>query len=260
MKPLFIFLLLFSESILAQKLEVDGHYQGRNIYVQNPLSDSGTVYCIQKIIINSTSIPLENTAAITIHLDSLHFKIGDSIHVEIYHHNNCLPKILIDNTDRKFLFEVVSIGVDSVAVLHWICKNEQEKYAFIIEQFKWNKWVKIGQVEGIGGTQENKYSFQTLPHSGKNQFRIKQTYVGNTSRYSRTVDYKAPDWDVKIMNNTYRIDRTITFSKETDYEVYDYKGDVVKRGRSNTIDLKGLAKGSYYLNYDNKMMEFTKFY
>jgi hypothetical protein len=42
------------------------------------------------------------------------------------------------------------------------------------------------------------------------------------------------------------------------FEIYDQYGNVVKRGYSKSVDVSNLPKGSYYLNFDNTMAEFTK--
>ena len=44
---------------------------------------------------------------------------------------------------------------------------------FIIQQYKWNKWVNIGEVNGTGGRQMNTYSFQADLHFGLNRIRVK---------------------------------------------------------------------------------------
>ena len=45
---------------------------------------------------------------------------------------------------------------------------------------------------------------------------------------------------------------------ETMFEIYDQFGNIVKKGFASTVDASNLAKGAYYLNYDNKMGEFIK--
>jgi hypothetical protein len=45
---------------------------------------------------------------------------------------------------------------------------------------------------------------------------------------------------------------------ETMYEIYDQYGNIVKKGYGSKVDVSNLPKGGYYLNFDNKMGEFTK--
>ncbi len=53
-----------------------------------------------------------------------------------------------------------------------------------MEQKRWNKWVKVGEVMGAGKPGENTYSFKVTPHSGENTFRVKQTDLTKRARFS----------------------------------------------------------------------------
>ena len=53
MKNLFLFLLFVTASITSfAALSVEGTYQGKNIYVQNPMDDEGFGYCATKVTVN----------------------------------------------------------------------------------------------------------------------------------------------------------------------------------------------------------------
>lgn len=247
----------------AQVLVLNGTFQGVNLYIQqSAANDSVKEYCTQKITVNGKDIAFVNATAYEIRLDSLNFKIGDTLRVEIFHREGCLPKLLHPCVDCHTLsqFELVSISIDSAAVLHWTSKMEDGKQPFIIEQFRWNKWVKLGEMEGKGGMQENEYAFQLLPCSGKNQVRIKQINYRAQPRISRSVEFIAPDQHIELPKNRYRLENELLFNKETLYELFDADGNLVRKGYNKKIDLKGLKIGSYYLNYDNEMTEVLKFY
>ncbi|HOG20624.1 MAG TPA: hypothetical protein PKW37_09320, partial [Salinivirgaceae bacterium] len=51
---------------------------------------------------------------------------------------------------------------------------------------------------------------------------------------------------------------SITFSTETDYEIFNSLGTRVLHGRGKTIDISGLSKGDYFLNYDAFTESFKK--
>ncbi len=261
MKKGFPILTFLTFSILgfAQKIELEGTYQGKNIYVQNPASGT-TSYCTEKVLVNGKEIAVSNSSAYEIKLDSLGFKPEDTIKIEIFHKVDCKPKVITQNYTPKGNFDLVSISVDSSAILHWISKNEINKLTYIIEQFCWNKWMKVGEVDGIGGIQENVYSFQTQPHSGKNQFRVKQVASGKP-RISKIAEFEAPELKIKILGNQQKLSDVIEFNKETMYELYDHYGNIIRKGTGKKIDIKGLERSFYYLNYDDKYAEtVTKFY
>lgn len=257
MKKTVFFLFVFFSCLFAtaQKIELKGTYQGKNLYIQNPVIDTGKIFCTNKVLVNGNEIYFKNESAYEIKLDSLGFKILDPVKIEIFHKPDCKPKVISDNLSRRSTYELVSISVDSNAVLHFTTKGEIGKLPFVIEQFRWNKWVKIGEVDGKGGIQENEYSFQTLPHSGKNQFRVKQVDNGSCIKLSKTAEFISAELHVKLTTNQFKLADELEFNKETMYELYDKNGNIVRRGFGKKINLKGLERGGYYLNYDNKITE-----
>lgn len=76
-------------------LVLEGAYQGKNLYVQNPYADG--LYCMTKVVVNGAivlgSVDLQSSA-IEIKLDSLIKNIGDAVKIEISHKANCRPKVL----------------------------------------------------------------------------------------------------------------------------------------------------------------------
>jgi hypothetical protein len=243
------FVLITSAFSKAQTstIVLEGKYKGKNLYIQNPTSTEG--YCTQKVLVNEKEVTFSNTSAFEIKLDSMGFKIGDSVKVELFHKNDCLPKVLNNNINPKRVSYIESISVDSNAILHWKVQYADTTNRFIVEQFRWNKWIKIQEVAGKDNVYE--YSYKVLPHSGKNQFRVK---VNLKDEFSRTVDYNSTT-EVKIMPCSLK--NEIAFDTETDYEIYDQLGGFVKKGRGKIITLSELVTGDYYLNYDNKMGQFV---
>jgi hypothetical protein len=133
----------------------------------------------------------------------------------------------------------------------------------VIEQFRWNKWVKVGEIDGVGTTSQNNYTFKVALHSGKNQVRVKQTDYSNQPRASRPAEAMSAACDVEYypLKVATVINFVCTDSKkavETMYEIYDQYGNIVKRGFGDKIDVSNLPKAGYFLNYDNKMGEFLK--
>jgi hypothetical protein len=134
----------------------------------------------------------------------------------------------------------------------------------VVEQFRWNKWVKVGEVEGHGTPNTNDYSFKISPHSGKNMLRVRQTDYSGQPRISKSVDFQS---DISELDYApAKATRDINFfmrgkqdkSMETMYEIYDQYGNVVKKGYGNKVDVSNLPRGAYFLNFDNKMGEFVK--
>ena len=125
---------------------------------------------------------------------------------------------------------------DKDGTFKWSTKSETGKLTFIIEQFRWNKWVKVGEVDGVGTPTSNEYSFKIAPHSGKNQLRVRQTDYSGLPRLSKAADFisEVPDIDYAPLKTSKDINFFVKGkedkSMETMYEIYDQYGNIVKKG------------------------------
>ncbi|MGL4597896.1 MAG: hypothetical protein ACRCYO_10215 [Bacteroidia bacterium] len=252
---LFLTVAGYAQSIIR----IEGNYQGKNIYVQNPFASSGVGFCVYEVRVNGNLTTDEiGSSAFEVDLRNHNLKIGDAVEVQIFHKDDCKPKVLNPEVLKpKSTYEVVTMEVANCETLKWSTKNEQGKLTYIIEQYRWNKWVKIGEVDGTGLVGPNNYSFKVTPHSGENQFRVKQVDYTGQPRISKVVKCTSSVPEIKFY--PVKPDKEITFEGgETMYEIYDQYGNIVKKGFGSKIDVSGLARGGYFLNYDNKTGEFFK--
>lgn len=245
---------------------LEGNYQGKVLYVQNPFSPNGVGFCVTEIKVNGNITTDEtNSSAFEIDLKPHKLNIGDKVEVKIFHKDGCKPKVLNPEVLKpKSTFEVISMTSDKAGLLKWSTKSETGKLTFIVEQFRWNKWVKVGEVEGNGTPNTNEYSFKVAPHSGKNQLRIRQTDYSGQPRLSKPVDFVSDVTEIDY--SPLKATKDINFfmkgkedkTMETMYEIYDQYGNIVKKGFGSKVDVSNLPKGGYFINFDNKMGEFTK--
>lgn len=55
-----------------------------------------------------------------------------------------------------------------------------------------------------------------------------------------------------------RADDKITLSKESDYEIYNLRGRIVKRGKSSIVEVAELETGAYYISIEGEVHNFFK--
>ncbi|MCI5057244.1 MAG: hypothetical protein MRY83_14110 [Flavobacteriales bacterium] len=239
----------------AQNLDtilLNGVYQGKDLYVQNPFSESQIGKCIEKILVNGQETNLEEGFIV----DLTQSKMGSPLQIFILHEKGCTPKLLNNNVILpQSTFQIESISLDSMGNLKWISKNETGLLVYAIEQFKWNRWVEIDKVKEQG-TDKNHYHRKVKLTSGKNIVRLKQTDNDSIPRYSDTLEVITSKPPVKL--ESHKIKKNIKFSQETPYELFDSHGDLVKKGMGNTVDCINLKKGDYYLNYDRSTVSIKK--
>ncbi len=271
MHNIYITLLLFLSALYCNAqsstiLIVEGNYQGKNLFVQNPFRSGGVGFCTIKVLVNDNTTTDEfSSSAFEIDLSLHKLAIGDPVVVKIEHSLDCTPKVLNAEVLRpKSTFDVTSLNIDDKGKVTFKTKNEQGKLTYTIEQYIWNKWVPVGEVEGEGTGGEHTYDFQLTPHSGENKLRFKQIDYTNKPRYSQPKTFVDPS--VKDVDfNPKKVDGKITFVEsgtekkvKTRFEIYDSYGNVVKKGYVDEADCSALKKGAYYINYDSKDSQFIK--
>jgi len=242
-------------------LVLDGNYQGKNLYVQNPFGNAGVGFCVTEVSVNGNVTTDEiASSAFEIDLKNWQLKLGDPVEVKIKYKGDCQgkPKVLNPEVLKpKSTYEVVKMEIAPDGTIKFTTKAESGKLSFVIEQYRWNKWVKVGEVDGLGTNGPNDYSFKSVLHSGDNKFRLKQLDYSGTPRYSKEV--KVSSTAPKISFAPVKVSSEITFTGgETMYEIFDQYGNLVKKGFGSSVDCKSLPKAGYYLNYDNTTGEFFK--
>jgi len=254
MRYLILFCLLISQSVNAGLLNLDGTYQGENLYVQNPYDSKNNSFCISKVTVNDKEVPNIHSGAFEIELDQ--YKIGEYLNINIIHDDDCSPRVLNAEALRsKSTFELISIKIES-NILKWTTKGESSQEPFIVEKFKNNKWVPVGKVTGKGPEGFNNYMHEILHHSGSNRYRIKQRDVGGRYRFAGVTEYFSKKEPITFYPK--RVDQELFFSEEAEYEIYDSFGSLVNKGVAKKVMLGDLEPGIYYINVDNETERFLK--
>ena len=146
-------------------------------------------------------------------------------------------------------------------LLKWKTTSEQGKLPYIIEQYRWNKWVSAGEVDGVGTPTENSYEYKVIPHSGENKVRVVQ--VDNSGTKKKSVEQTFTSSLTTVEMAPKKVKSEIKFTTngaaiDTKYEIYDAYGNIVKKGYASSVNCENLRKGAYYINFDNKNEKFIK--
>lgn len=255
----FIVSTLLSFPLVAGVIVLEGFYQNRNVYVQNSIGGYGVGFCVYEVSVNGeVSTDETNSSAFEIDLRQHRLEIGAPVVIMIKHKDDgCLPKVINpDALKPNPTFETIYLNVEENGLLQWTTVNETAKLPFVIEQFKWNKWVQIGEVEGKGIPTANYYTYKTTAIAGLNKFRIKQKGYIDKTKHSPSVAYSALKPEITFVYN--KDIQKIQFSENSFYEVYDKYGNLVKKGYGEKIDVANLVKDTYYMNFGNTLGEFKK--
>src|SRR6476620_9899947 len=134
-----IYFLIILSSILVTKgfaqggvIILEGNYQGKNLYVQNPYGPGGVGFCVTEVKVNGNITTDEtNSSAFEIDLKPHKLNIGDKVEVKIFHKDGCHPKVLNPEVLRpKSTFEIISMVIEKDGTLKWSTKSESGKLPF----------------------------------------------------------------------------------------------------------------------------------
>jgi hypothetical protein len=251
-------LMAFAFQSKAGTIILEGKYQQKNVYVINSIAAEGVGFCVFEVTVNGQVTSDEtNSNAFEVDLSIYGFKLGDDVVVSIKYKDGCKPRVLNPGAlEPQPSFETENIDVSSGGLLKWETTNEQGKLPFVVQQFKWNKWVNVGEVMGNGTSVKNTYTFQTTLVSGTNKFRVVQKSYEGKFRKSTPVELESDKTPLAFVYN--RKDKTLEFSAETNYELYNVYGQIIKRGFGKSVDLSNLTKNEYYISFDSMTEKFSK--
>ncbi len=199
-----------------------------------------------------------NAATFEIDFSALSLTFGQPVVVVIKHKDGCEPTVANPSVLLPVsTFECKQIQVNEEGLISWSTVGERVAINFFIEQFKWNKWVKIGEVNGNGATKDelNTYSFKTKLIAGENKFRVSQQSFDGGIRSSQSAQIVSAAPVVSFDRNAKEM--LFTFSSRTNYEIVDMYGVVKMGANGEKVNYSKLMKGDYFLNFDNSSVPFT---
>lgn len=258
MKSFFILTMLvlcFTPKVESQ-LYVEGRYQNKNLFVQNPENGDDNGWCVTKITVNEIPVNKDFTSSVfEIDLAELDLEKGAALEIVIEHKEDCSPKIMNpEDILPKSTFEITKMTVDEDGLFEWTTKGEKGALLYQVQLYRWNKWVDEGRVMGTGKEGPNNYEFNLQPHSGENKVRVLQMDYSGNKRKSPEKVFDSKIEKVELVPSKEKAE--IKFVSEnnsiaTKYELYDTYGNIIKKGYSDKIDCESLPKGDYNINFDN---------
>jgi hypothetical protein len=255
---LFLFCFAFASGFAQDTLVLEGHYYGKNLYVINPTCGNDTVFGLTRVLVNGKITKDEiKSNSFEVDFSLLEINNGDVVKVLFIYKKGCLPKIINpDVLQPQSTFAFVSAKPDKTGKIIWIVKGELFS-SFTIEQYRWKKWITVGEVDNTDTLRKNTYTFDVKPHYGQNLFRISHSDQKGNTVYSKTVKYRSATAK-EVFISSLKVTDVITFSAETSYEVFDEKGNFLLDGVDTEVSITDLPKGKYWVNYDNKTEMVTK--
>lgn len=142
-------------------------------------------------------------------------------------------------------------------LLQWTTDNELNSDKYIVERSADGiTYASVGSVAAYNNGNKNNYSFTDLqPFSGLNFYRLRMTDKDGSFKNSpiRKVNFDNAGDDISVYPNPVVQDKVFIASSSncSTAVLFDAAGKIIKTytlsGRSNTLDVVGIAKGTYQL-------------
>ncbi|MBU0488380.1 MAG: T9SS type A sorting domain-containing protein [Bacteroidetes bacterium] len=258
----FILSILLTVQLAAAtaSMSVSGNFFGDNLLIFNPFNSAdASSFSISAIQINGKNYT-GDIAHSTIEIDFLFAGLSqkEKVEVKITYNENRKPKVLNPEALKcncNFSYTATKYDKKSDS-LFWNTLGEQCALPFIVEQKRWNRWIKVGEVMANGDPEENIYGVKVIPNSGSNIFRIRQTSPRGEEKISNEIKYRLTGQP--IVPEVDRAGTKMSFSGKTLYEIYNEYGNLVLSGYSNEVNISTLPKGLYVMNFDTETVMFAK--
>jgi len=261
-KLVFTILFCFITSVIVrgQEIILKGTYQGKNLYVLNSAVDlSKNIFCVKAVYVNDVITEDEiNSNSFEIDFSNLKILQGQKVVVKILHKPDCKPEIInafVLESATDFTISTPKID-KKTSKLTWSITGSVDDKPFIVEQFRWEKWIIVGEVQTKDSVGENNFTFEPKLNSKQNIFRIRHIDKSGNERISKDCKYFSKDEELYLLSN--RVSDWLYFSSETLYEVFDEKGNFILDGYGKEVNFSDIEKGKYWVNYDNRTEVITK--
>lgn len=252
---LLCFVLLLSFGGFAQEIKLTGVYQGKNIYVQNPLKADQSGYCTQAVFVNGTKV-LGSPRASSYEINLSKYAINTPIEIRIVHSSGCKPKVINKSViDVKTNFKFISFTVDDKN-LNFTVEGESNNSVYYVEQYVNNNWTNLKVLTAQARQNTNSYSVPVSHSTGKNTYRIKHQEKSGQIIYSQTISYSSVQGMVKFYPRN--VSNKIYFTANVSYEIANSQKQILKKGKGKEVDLSALQRGVYYVSFDNRTEKFLK--
>ncbi|MEM8894518.1 MAG: hypothetical protein AAGC88_08070 [Bacteroidota bacterium] len=242
--------------LLSQELRVTGVYQGKSIFIQNPLFVEREEACVTRIYVNDVAQKLDyKSSALEVSFSGKELYVPVTVLVK--HQPDCTPKILNEDAVRfHSTFSFTELQLNDTA-LYWKTKGERMNSKYTVEKLFFDGWEYDQEVTASGNFEGSNYSVFPDLKEGINKFRVKYEALG-TGRYLFSNEVEHVYYPEPIRIFPLSVVRNLNLSRVADYEISTPEGYTILTGRGKVIELERLRRGEYFITVENRIEKFVK--
>lgn len=247
-------MLTDSQSGVSQDVYFRGFYHGINVFIRNPYIESKKEFCIQSIYLNGKKvIASPGTSACEIPMD--HLELDSRVVIRVIHSKLCEPQIInpeVIQEDLKFSWLKIYVNEESIS---WVTTKEDKSAKYYIERENMGDWEVLDTVATKGGIFVNHHTEEITHNKGKNLYRV--VYEGESElNASEVFEFFSDKREISHVIDTDRW--MIEFTEEVSYQLLNYNGSVIARGKAVSCDIRKLPNATYTIRYEGNEYSFEK--
>jgi hypothetical protein len=246
---------LYSSGVTGAEVVLSGNYFGKNLYVKNYSKDP-SVFCAVSVSVNDKPFnsPL-TSSSFEINFRAMGIAWGEKVSVKIEYKEGCKPEVINPDVLKPVPGGTFLSAKADKNAINWSTIGETGPFPFQVQQYKWDRWVTIGEVMGEGKADTAHYKYEVKHLNGPNLYRIYQSDAASG------LTLVSDDIKIRSANSviTFSMDKgNISFSDATQFEIYNSDGEMVDKGEGSEVDTSSLPKGEYYIAYGGTSETFKK--
>ena len=237
----------------VSEIHLQGLYNGRNLFVQNPLYKQSKHLCVEEIYLNDQIVmQMPSSSAIEVRMEDLLTRA--EVDIRIIHKSSCRPEVLnpeVLSVVPLVRFEYLYLRDNKLC---WKIQGEEDAAHYQIEYVSGGAWEKEATVAAGADSAVYVYApINFLP--GVNKYRV-QYISPNCRLHSSDVEILLDD--KLITFNPAVVRDQMTLSERTYFEILDAHQQLIIKGEARQIPLRRLKPGDYFIVLDGKLYPFVK--
>jgi hypothetical protein len=248
--------LFLCGSGVAQEIQITGVYQGKSLYIQNPIFSDEQSFCISEVLVNKDIIA-SNPKVSAIEISFKGMELFTPVFIKISYSKGCIPTVLNPEAVKfhsAFGFRDLQLND---TLLSWKSRGEKVTGTYEIEKLYGDSWALLETIPSKGLFSGSEYEYLPEHKEGSNKFRIKYSqYDPARTLYSEELEFVYYPEPIRIY--PFSVSDKLYISRVCDYEITTADGKTVLIGKGKEIQLKGLRRGEYFITIEDQIEKFVK--
>ncbi len=244
-----------SRGFAQQMIKLTGVWQGKPVYIQNPINESNQ-FCITDIFINGDRLNMDYKRS-AIEIDFASFDLYTPVTINIKHPESCKPNVLNAEAIRFYsAFKFTEVILNDTT-LTWYTRGEKGLGQYTVERLYADSWNAMEELPSKNNFTGSSYSVYPELKEGSNKYRIRYD-MPNSDKYIYSPEQEYVYYPEPLRIYPLTVTDNLYLSRISEYEISTAEGRTILTGKGNKIELTRLRRGEYFITVGERVEKFVK--